>query len=376
MRLTMGRGEFAAAVSWAAQSLPARPAAAALGGLRISADDAGLRVSGFDYETATSGSAVVRVETPGGVLVPGRLLAEIAHSLPDHPVGLSVEGGRLEIACGPYRYALRSLSPEDYPDPPAPPEISGLVSAERFAAAAAQVAVAAGRDESLPFLTGIRIEADGATLRLVATDRYRLAARELSWQPVFEDLRTSALVPARTLAALAGSLGSAGQVALGLPREAKPGAGLVALRTPERSATARVLDGEFAEYERVFPDEYAGHVVVHTASFVDAVRRTALVGRTAPVRLTVAEGRLGVEAGSDQDDQAGVAIEALVSGPDIAFAPNPGHLVDGLTALGSEYARLDYTAPAQPAVLTGLAGPEDEPDWAFRYLFLPVRSTV
>jgi DNA polymerase III subunit beta len=377
MRLTIGRGELAGAVSWAAQSLPVRPATAAMGGLRLAADAAGLRVSGFDYETATSGSTAAQVDSPGGALVSGRLLAEIVLMLPDHPVELSAEGTRLEIVCGPYRYGLQSLALEDYPDPPSPPEISGLVPAAQFAAAAAQVAVAAGRDESLPFLTGIRIEADGATLRLVATDRYRLASRELAWQPVFEDLRTSVLVPARTLAALAKSLGSSGQVALGLPREAKPGAGLLALRTPERVATTRLLDGEFIKYERVFPEEYAGHVVVQTAALVGAVRRTALIAeRNAPVRLAVAEGRIGVEAGSDQDGCAAVAIEATVSGPDITIAPNPGYLLDGLAALGTEYARLDYTAPAQPAVLTGLAGPEAEPDWAYRYLFLPLRSMV
>ena len=375
MKLNIERGGLAAAVSWAAQSLSARPAGPALGGLRLVAETTGLRVSGFDYETATSASAPARVDIPGDVLVSGRLLAEIVHLLPDLPVELAVEDGALSIACGPYRYALQALSSEDYPDPPAAPEISGLVSAAQFAAVATRVAVAAGRDESLPFLTGIRVEADGGTLRLVATDRYRLAAGELPWQPVFEGLRTSVLVPARTLAALAVSLGSSGQVAIGLPREAKPGAGLLGLRTPERSATARLLDGEFMEYERVFPDTYTGHVVVETASLVDAVRRVAPVaGRNAPVRLAAAGNRITVEAESEQNDRAAVAVEAVVSGPDVMFAPHPGHLLDGLTALDSPYARLDFTAPAKPAVLTGLSAPDAEPDWSYRYLFLPLRT--
>ena len=383
MRLTTGRGELAAGVSWAAQSLSMRPATPPLGGLRLTADGDALRISGFDYETATSGSRPAKVETPGSALVPGRLLAEIVHVLPDLPVELSLEDGRLGVVCGPYQYTLPTLSLEDHPDPPALPEISGLVSSAQFAAAAARVAVAAGRDDSLPVLTGVRIEADGGTLRLVATDRYRLAACEVPWQPVFEDLRTSVLVPARALAALAKSLGRSGQVAVGLPREAKPGVGHLGLRTPERTATVRLLEGEFLEYERVFPELYTGYAVVETAELMDAVKRTALVAeRNAPIRLTMAAGRITVEAGraavdgSGQDARAAVAVEAAVSGPDVTIAPNPGFLLDGLTVLDCAYARLDYTAPGQPAVLTGLATPETEPDWAYRYMFLPVRTAA
>ncbi|HEV2636974.1 MAG TPA: DNA polymerase III subunit beta [Actinocrinis sp.] len=377
MRVTIERGELAAAVSWAAHSLSPRPVSPSLGGLRLAAGDTGLRVSGFDDEVSASGLGAGRTETPGTVLVSGRLLTELVHLLPSLPVELAAEESRLTLVCGPYRYALHALPLEDHPDAPESPEISGLVSAALFAEAAAQTLVAAGRDESRRFLTGIRIEADGATLRLVATDRYRLASRELPWQPVVADLRTSALVPARTLAALAKSLGSSGQVGLALPRDAKPGGGMLGLRTPERVATVRLLEGGFMEYERVFPTEFAGFAVVETANLVDAVRRTAVIAeRHRPVRLSLTEGRISVEADSDLDDQAAVMVEAHVSGPDIVIAPSPVFVLDGLSALGTKYARLDYTGPAKPVVLTGLDAPDAEPDWAYRYLFLPLRVGI
>jgi DNA polymerase-3 subunit beta len=375
MKLTIECGALADAMSWAAQSLAARPAAPVLAGLKLAAGGSELTVSGYDYEIATSGSAPAQVDEPGAVLVSGRLLAEIVRTLPHRPVDLAVESAKLKLACGPYRYTLQSMPLNDYPATPTPPEISGHVSAAALATAIAQVAAAAGHDDTLPFLTGIRIEADGEQLRLVATDRYRLTVRDLPWQPLDAGAHTSILVPAKQLGSLTKALAHGDKVALALPQDGAHGEGQIGLHTPGRTATARLLDGEFIKYERIFPAAYTGHAVIETTALIEAVKGIALVAeRNTPIRLIFSISRATIEAGSNDEASASVSLDAAVTGPDLTLAANPAYLLDGLTALGTPYVRFEYTAPTKPTVLTGQPAADGAADQAYRYLFIPVRT--
>ena len=183
MKFRVERDALADAVAWTARSLPARPAVPVLAGVHLSATDDSLSVSGFDYEVSTQVDVDVNVITTGQALVSGRLLADITRSLPPHPVDVSVDGSRVIISCGSSRFTLPTMPIEDYPRLPAMPGTAGTVSGSVFAQAVAQVAIAAGKDDTLPMLTGVRMEIDGERLTLAATDRYRLAVRELDWKP-------------------------------------------------------------------------------------------------------------------------------------------------------------------------------------------------
>src|SRR5688500_2695993 len=222
MELRVERDALADAVTWTARSLPARPPMQVLLGLLLDASGPdGLEVSGFDYEVSSrvgldATSGLLGVGEPGRVLVPGRLLADIVRSLPAQPVDLRLEGNRVVLTCGASRFTLPTLPVEDYPALPAMPDVAGSLESDVFAAAVAQVALAAGRDDTLPVLTGVRIEIEGDQLTLAATDRYRLAVRTLPWKPTQSDLSATALVPARTLADTAKALTSAAEVTLAL----------------------------------------------------------------------------------------------------------------------------------------------------------------
>jgi DNA polymerase-3 subunit beta len=89
----------------------------------------------------------------------------------------------MEIVCGSARFTLQLLPVAEYPDLPAMPASTGTLTPDVFAQAVSQVVVAAGRDELLPVFTGVRLEIDGDTLSLLATDRYRMALKELPWSP-------------------------------------------------------------------------------------------------------------------------------------------------------------------------------------------------
>jgi DNA polymerase-3 subunit beta len=377
MKFRVEREALADAVAWTAKSLPARPPVPVLAGVLLDASNDRLTVSGFDYEVSSQMGVDVDAETPGRVLVSGRLLAEITRALPNHPVQLEVTGARAELTCGTARFTLPTMPVEDYPALPEMPSVAGAVDADEFAAAVAQVVVAAGRDDTLPVLTGVRLEMEADRLTLLATDRYRLAVRELSWRPGTADASHSALMPARTLSDTARAMASGKEVSVALS-QGGVGEGLIGFSGAGRRTTTRLLDGQFPPVRNLFPDSHAGQARVPTASMIEVVKRVALVAeRNTPVRLNFTDGALTVEAGGSDDARASESMDATYSGEELRIAFNPQFLLDGLGALGAETAVLSFTAPTKPAVLTGEAadGADAKPvnECAYRYLLMPVR---
>lgn len=374
MDLRVERDALADAVVWTARSLPARPPMQVLLGLLLEADQDGLSISGFDYEVSSKVTIGVQAQEAGKVLVPGRLLSEIVRSLPAQPVDLKLEGGRVVLTCGAARFTLPTMAVEDYPSLPEMPDTAGTVESSVFADAVAQVALAAGRDDTLPVLTGVRVEIEDDQLTLAATDRYRLAVRTLPWKPQVSGLSTTALVPARTLADTAKALTTAPEVILALATGAA-GEGMVGFEGSGRRTTSRLLEGEFPKYRSLLPAESSARATITTASFVEAVKRVALVAeRNTPVRLSFSADGVVLEAGGSDQAQASEQIECAWEGDvdalQIAF--NPGFLLDGLGAVGAEATTLSFTGPTRPAVLTaGAAEGATAPD--YRYLLMPVR---
>ena len=376
MELRVERDALADAVVWTARALPARPPMQVLLGLLLEVGDTGLEISGFDYEVSSRVRVEATAATEGKVLVPGRLLADIVRSLPPQPVELRLEGSRVVLTCGAARFTLPTLPVEDYPSLPAMPTTAGSLESDVFAAAVHQVAVAAGRDDTLPVLTGVRVEIDGDTVTLAATDRYRLAVRTLPWRPQTPDLSATALVPARTLAETARALASGPEVTLALATGGA-GEGMIGFEGgasgQERRTTSRLLEGEFPKYRSLLPSESSATAEVATAPLVEAVKRVALVAaRNAPVRLAFSGDGVVLEAGGADDAQASERLECGWDGPDELFqiAFNPGYLLDGLSAVDSDVTTLSFTGPTRPAVLTGK---RDEGAADYRYLLMPVR---
>src|SRR5690606_19585881 len=219
MKFRVPREDFADSVAWVARSLPSRPPVPVLGGVLLGADERGLTVSGFDYEVSAQVHVSAEVITPGQVLVSGKLLADITRALPHKPVDVVLDGTRVLITCGSAKFSLPTMPVEDYPQLPALPQQTGSLSGDLFAEAISQVAVAAGKDDTLPMLTGIRVEIEGTDMVLAATDRFRLAVRKLEWMPTAESTSSAVLVPAKTLSEAAktvgGSSNSPVQLALG-----------------------------------------------------------------------------------------------------------------------------------------------------------------
>lgn len=373
MKIRVEREVLADAVAWAARSLPARPPMPVLAGLLLTAEEGKLSLSGFDYEVSARVSVEVETEEEGTVLVSGRLLADICRSLPNRPVEITSDGVRVSVLCGSSRFTLHTLPVEEYPALPEMPTATGTVPADVFASAVSQVAIAAGRDDTLPVLTGVRIEIEGDTVTLAATDRYRFAVREFLWKPEASDVTAVALVPAKTLLDTAKSLSGGDPVALALSGSGS-GEGLIGIEGSGRRTTTRLLEGDLPKYRSLFPTEFASVAVTETGPFVEAVKRVALVAeRNTPVRLSFEEGVVTLEAGSSDDAQAVERVDAQLEGEDVSIAFNPGFLLEGLSAIDSPFAQLAFTTSTKPALLSGKPAQDTESDEAYKYLIMPVR---
>ncbi|MGW4897812.1 DNA polymerase III subunit beta [Kitasatospora sp. NPDC004240] len=373
MKFRVERDVLAEAVAWAARSLPARPPVPVLAGLLLTAQEGSLALSGFDYEVSARVELEADVEEAGTVLVSGRLLNDISRNLPNRPVEISTDGQRVSVVCGSSRFTLPTLPVDEYPALPVMPTATGTVSGDVFASAVSQAAVAAGRDDTLPVLTGVRVEIEGDRITLAATDRYRFAVRELLWKPEQPDISAVALVPAKTLQDIAKSLGSGDNVSIALS-SGGAGEGLIGFEGAGRRTTTRLLEGEFPKFRSLFPTEFSAIAAIQTQPFLEALKRVSLVAeRNTPVRLNFEQGVLTLEAGSGDDAQATERIDADLEGDDISIAFNPGYLEEGLKAIDSPYAQLSFTTPTKPALLSGKAAVDAEADEAYQYLIMPVR---
>jgi len=344
-----------------------------LAGVRLEAEgDGSLHLSSFDYEVSARATVAAEVSDAGVVLVSGRLLAEISRSLPDQPVDIGIDGTKVTVVCGASRFSLLTMPVEEYPNLPSMPTATGTVDGDILTHAVAQVTVAASRDDTLPLLTGVRVEMEGEKLTLLATDRYRLALRELVWHPVSPSVSQVALVRARTLTDVAKTLGSSGEVTVALSETG--GVDLIGFEAAGRRTTSLLVDGDYPPVRKLFPDETPIHAVVDRQHLVDATKRVALVAdRNTPVRLSFSEGQLQLDAGQGDDAQASEAIEATLVGEDISVAFNPGYLLDGLGAIDTPFVRLAFTHPTKPVEFTGQAEESGDDIRDYRYLLVPIR---
>jgi DNA polymerase III subunit beta len=374
VKIVLDRDVLADAVAWTARTLPARPAVPVLAGIHLQAG-AELTLSSFDYDVSAQATVAVSTETEGSALVSGRLLAEISRSLPAKPVHIAAEEGRAVLTCGGATFTLLTMPEDEYPALPEMPPAAGSIGSDAFATAVGQAAAAAGRDDTLPALTGVRIEIEGETLTLVSTDRYRLAVRELRWNPTRADLSAAVLVPAKALSDTARALTSGAQVsiALALPGDSgQPGDGMIGFEGAGRRTTTRLLDGEFPRYHGLLPKTVNAVAELPTSVLAESVKRVALVAeRNTALRLAFSSGQLLLEAGTGDEAQAEEIVDADYSGDDLSIAFNPQYLLDGLSAIDSDVVRISFTEAGKPALLTGKPGPDGNPE--FRYLLMPIR---
>lgn len=368
MKLTIDKTTFADAVAFVARTIPGRPANPILAGVVLNATNGRLALSAFDYETSATTTVTADVATEGRAIVSGRLLAEIAKSLPNKPVTLETDGALIHVRCGSSKFRLLTMPLDEFPALPTAADDLGTITGHVFEHAVAQVAVAVSRDETLPLLTGIMVEATPGCLTLMATDRYRLAVRELPWDGTVED---TYLIRAKALT-------EASKQLQGDVHVTTNGLGVLGFSDGTRTSTTQLIDGDYPPVRRLFPDAVAVTALVNVADLAAAVKRVSLVAdRGIPVRLVFEDGTVSVMAGQGEDATASEALDAVVtgaplSGANTTLAFNPQFLAEALHALDTQDVQFGINHPAKPVQLVG-SNADGELLTAYRHLLVPIR---
>lgn len=381
------RDDLANAVAWVARNLPTKVTQPVLRAMLITADDNGLEFAGFDYEVSTRVKIAAEIGDQGRIAVAGKLISEIVSNLPNKPVELRVEGSKALLSCGSSRFELPLIPLDDYPQIPTLPEVTGTINPALFTEAVTQVATAAGKDDTLPMLTGVHMEIEGNQVKLAATDRFRLALRTFEWDPAFPDVEAKLLVPAKTLLdnarTLDQSVNNPVEIAVGTGEQIGA-AGLFGIHTDSRETTTRMLDADFPNIQPLLPKTHTSIASVEIAPLQEAIRRVSLVTeRNAQIRMQFTDGELILSAGGLDSGHAEERLPCAFAGKDeLVIAFNPGYLRDGLSVIHTNRVVFGFTEPSRPAIL--VPDPEElpqadedgtfpTPETEFTYLLMPVR---
>jgi DNA polymerase-3 subunit beta len=358
VRIRGERDDLADLFSRANRALAARTALPVLQGLWCEAGGGRLKVTGTDLEITVHTSGPVEVLEEGKAVIPGRLLGEAVRKMPAGVVTIGVTEGEVEIIGKGPRFSIRLLNLDDYPNLDESPVEGVEIDGDELATALAQVVVAASSDAARPILTGVLFEAGEDGLRVVATDGYRLAVRDLPGMGVIGQ----ALVPARGLRELARTVG-AGRVTAGMT-------GREAVFTSERgSLRLRLIEGTFPKYRSLLPESYSTQIILDKESILEALGRASLVAEDhIPVRMKIGEG--GVEVTVTRQDVGGEAEHLagdFTGEEEVLIAFNPRFLADGVGAVAGDKIRLRVIDGLKPSVIDG------DDNGGFLYLLMPVR---
>jgi DNA polymerase-3 subunit beta len=396
VKLRCERDRLVDTLATAARAVSGRAlASAATNGLRLVVSDGRLRAIGTDLDLTIEAQAELAAAEDGQAVVPARLMVDIVRAL--EPGAVLVEAGEddVVVSMGRSRFVVRSFPVEEFPTLPEPMPATAQLPAGALAEALRQVVRAASTDDSRPLLTGVLVAAVEEGLRLVATDSYRLAWRDLPGVVGLPSAVEQLLVPARALQELQRLLqglarGSGGSSKPSGADEAHPGVeggpaggteseeAVVGLSVGELEAsfwlpgvrlTTRLLDGRFPDYRQLVPPEYPVRVQVPRTRLVEALRRVRLLVRdgTTPVRLVLHPDSVDLTVSSHDLGEASTEVEAVVTGTVDSMAFNPSYLIDGVEAVDAEEVVLELLDPSKPATVRA-------PDRAdFRYLLMPVR---
>lgn len=375
MKFQVNKDVLNEAVSFAVRLLPQRTTLPILSGILIEADAGALRLSVFDYDTSAQVEIAAQVDNSGRVLVSGRLMAEIISKLPNAAVEFSTEGSKVQVNCGSAKFSLLTMPIDEYPTLPELPASTGSVSGIEFAAAVAQIVVAASKEDVTPVLTTVMLETTKDNISLVATDRYRVAVQDISWKPDALEASTVALIPAKTLQEIAKTFANQGAVAIAINPAAEKD--LIAFRANNRSVTSRLVKGNFPAVRTLFPEKIENFAILNTQDLIDSTKRVSLVlERESPIKFSFEKQQLSLEAAGGETAQATETINVELTGADVVVSLKPQFLIDGLAGVKTEFVRIGFTNSdnpnrPSPVLITNHSSKDKQSPDGYMYLLQP-----
>ncbi len=355
MKFQANKDVLSQTVIFVTKLLAPKPATAALSGVRIDVSSSGeVTFASYDHDVSTRTTISVDASEEGAVLVSGRMLAEIVTRLPGDTVTLAVVDAKLVVTSGSSKFSMSLMALNEYPNLPEIPEPIGTFDGETFSEAIAQVGVAALRDDGLPAMMNISVEITATAVSLTATDRYRIASRDIPWTSSSKEDGQQVLVPARVLMEAGKMFNTSDKVTLSLlsggERE------IIALSVDSKIVTSSLAKGQFPRVRALLDEKGPGEgfAIVLASDLIDATKRVSLVvERDAVLKYTfTAEGAL-LETQSGEAATASELVDAHVVGDDVTVWLKPRLVIDGLTGAHSQFVRLGFTSSNE----VGKAGP-------------------
>ena len=368
MKFSIPCDQFVTSLGVAARGVSTRSAIQTLSGVLIRAEDGRVEMQATDMELGIRVSVPAKADRDGAAVVPGRLLLDVARSLPAAELSLEYRSSQqdVEVVSGTAKFHLRTLPLEDFPKLPEPSGSTMRVPAPAFVETINRVARSASRDETRPHLTGVLVSASGRELRMVATDSYRLSVKETSLdQPLDGELEAN--VPARTLQ----ELGRIAGTEEGAEIEIAALENQVIFRVGDTILSSRLVEGRFPNYRQLLPETFEHELRLSTAELLEVVRRISLLAqKNAPLRLAFSEGTLEVSAQTPDVGEASEALPVPFKGEPLEIGFNPEFLRDGLESAESDELLLKLISPLRPGLI------QSGDDGGFTYLVMPIRLNV
>ncbi len=363
MRITCSKEDLVSALSVVSRAVSARSTVQVLSGILIQADEDRLQLSSTDMELSLRLALEGQAKGSGAVVVPGRLLVELARLLPQGEVTLehSAEEGTMQVTADSSISRLQTYSAEDFPKLPDVASVQTFgVERAAFLETIAKVSRAASRDESRPVLTGILVRFEGGKLIMAATDSYRLSVKETDLAGT-DAPELEAIVPARSLTELSRIAQEVDEVQVGVQENHVVfGAGGTWL-------TTRRIDGQFPNHKQLIPETFEHEVSLPREEFLEVVRRTSVLAqRNSPLRLRFAEGEVTVSAQTQDVGEARETLPIAFTGEELEIGFNPEFLRDGVDSVDTDEVQLKLISPLRP----GLIYSAEE---SFSYLIMPIR---
>ena len=370
MKFQVNKDVLSEAVSFAVRILPLKNKQQILSGILIEADANALRFSVFDYEVSAQAEVVAKVEESGRILVSSKFLSDIAARLPNAPVEFEADGSKLLLTCGSSKFTLPLMDVEAYPTLPELPPVNGTITGDVFGDAVAQVAMAASKEEIPAWMTGVLIETSPTQIAFTATDRYRVALKEIDWTTSTSG-ELSALVPAKTLQEIAKTFANQPEISIAIKSDEDRG--MIAFKAGNRSVTTQLIKEAARPVRGYFPAGTDNYSIVATQDLIDSTRRVALVLDKQPaLKYSFTDGSVALEA--NESAQASESVSAELSGKEIVVMLKPQFLIDALGACKTEFVKIAFTNNDNPhkpgpVLITG-HGAKDKAD-SFKYLLQP-----
>ncbi|MRR34548.1 DNA polymerase III subunit beta [bacterium] len=364
MKISIARGELLEALSVVSKGLSSRTTLPILSGIHISTRGDSVVFQATDLEVSIRTSCAGRIEQAGQSVLPGKLLTDVIRSLPEAAVVIdTTTPGTAFVQCGQSSFSMKTLAPEDYPKfPEISPEQTISLPTDVFSKVVQQVSRSVSRDETRPILTGVLVVVESGSLRMVATDSYRLCIREVPVEGIAGEIEL--VVPGKAMEDVAKLLGGNDSVSLGVAENQ------VIFTFGDTTFISRRIEGSFPNYRQLLPKEHTTRAVIDRAELLDAVKRVSLMAQHSTplrVKISAANHTLTLSAATQDIGDASEDIQVTPTGEDVEIAFNHTYLLDGVSVAEGDAIALEVTSPLKPGVLRPAEGD------GFTYLLMPVR---